>query len=150
MPAPIADTGYDCTVSSEPGDEAQLHYFVVYSTSSWAQVTSMLEAFDAANWDLATSQYVIDRGDGAGDVSEDFTTVEALAAEDPPVHFGQNAVAPNGDSITFYYVDGEDRFIDPDFVGPQLELQAFITNVDAAPATPADTCLLYTSDAADE
>ena len=137
VPTPIRDTGYDCTVSSEPGDEAQLHYFVVYSTSSWEQVTTILEIFEADGWDLATSQYVIDRGDG--DVSEDFTTVEALATEDPPIHFGHNAVAPNGDSITLYYVDGESRFIDPDFEGPQLELQAFITDVDAAPATPADT-----------
>jgi hypothetical protein len=109
----------------------------VYSTFTWERLISILAAFDADGWDLTTSQYVIDRGDG--DVSEDFTTVEALAAEDPPIHFGQNAVAPNGDSITMYYVDGESRFIDPDFAGPQLELQAFITAADVAPTTTADT-----------
>lgn len=139
VPAPIDGTGYDCTVSSEPGEAAQQHYFVVYSTSSWEQVTSILEAFEADGWDLSTSQYTIDRGEGDGDVPEDFTTVEALTAEDPPVHFGHRAIAPNGDNVTFYYVDGESRWIDPDFEGPQLELQAFISNVDAAPATPTAT-----------
>jgi hypothetical protein len=140
VPAPIADTGYDCTVSSELGDEAQLHYFVVYSTSSWEQLTGILEAFEADGWDLTTSQYTIDRGDGAGDLPEDFTTVEALATEAPPVHFGHRAIAPNGDNITLYYVDGESRFIDPGFAGPQLELQAFIEAADVAPTTaPADT-----------
>jgi hypothetical protein len=137
VPAPIADTGYDCTVSSEPGDDAQGHYFVVYSTFSWDRLVGILEAFDTDGWDLATSQYTIDRGDGAGDVSEDFTTVEALAAEDPPVHFGHRAIDPSGDNITLYYVDGDSRSIDPDFEGPQLELQAFISEVDAAPAAPA-------------
>ena len=138
VPEPLRGTGYDCAVSSEDSAARQQSlYVLVFATTTWGEFLDILAAFDDAGWDLRSSEVLIDRGAG-----ETFEPYETPNPDESPLLYSPLAVAGDGTTVSFRYVDSPDRYVlDPSFNGPQLEVRVFISASVTAPLAPTSTGL---------